>query len=415
MQQTVQKSEISVQAELGSAYARKTLVAKILTDRLTNKKREAIEREYDAFQRHVHGEEDVELYSAIRQDAFRHIDRDEIKEGCEYPVPIRNQNFDVRQTESDEPSRSDASGDVDLRRDDNDVADWWLKIPVATVYGGVNVPIKPHEPIPDEAELCDSKIVRDDGEYYAHLSIEQQVDVSESYDGVIGVDFGVRWAATSVALPSRNTSFYGEEIRRARRHYGELRTRLQEKGAYRSLRRIKDKERRVVEDRLHKISRSIVEEAKERNAFIVVGDLEGIDDGNKGAEMNRRLSGMPHYKLKQFIEYKSRWEGVVVVEVDEYMTSQTCSRCGNQDTGREGQGRFLCDECGLDDNADKNGATNIAKRGLGKSIERPLSSLGASVDRLERCHDETTSGAVLRSGADTEAPTSRSEGVSPNE
>jgi len=398
MRQTVQKSEISVQAELGSAYARKTVVAKILTDRLTNKKREAIEREYNAFQRYVHGEEDVELYSAIRQDAFRHIDRDEIKDEREYPVPIRNQNFDVG-----------------LRRDDNDVADWWLKVPVATIWGGVNVPIKPHEPIPDEAELCDSKIVRDDGEYYAHLSIEQQVDVSESYDGVIGVDFGTRWAATSVALPSRNTSFYGEEIRRARRHYGELRTRLQEKGAYRSLRRIKDKERRVVEDRLHKISRSIVEEAKERNAFIVVGDLEGIDDGDKGAEMNRRLSQMPHYSLKQFIEYKARWEGIAVVEVDEYMTSQTCSRCGNQDTAREGQGRFLCDECGLDDNADKNGATNIAKRGLGKSIERPLSSLGASVDRLERCHDETTSGTVLRSGADTEAPTSRSEGVSPNE
>ena len=378
--------------------ARKTVVAKILTDRLTNKKREAIEREYDAFQRYVQGEEDVELYSAIEQDAFRHIDPDEVKEDREYPVPIRNQNFEV-----------------DLQRDDNDVADWWLKVPVATIWGGVNVPIKPHENIPEEAELCDSKIVCDDGEFYAHLSIEQQVEVSNCYDGVIGVDFGVRWAATSVALPSRNTSFYGEEIRRVRRHYSELRTRLQEKGAYRTLQQVKDKERRVVEDRLHKISRGIVEEAKERNAFIVVGDLEGIDDGDKGTEMNRRLSQMPHYKLKQFIEYKARWGGVAVVEVDEYMTSQTCCRCGNQDTGREGQGRFLCDECGLDDNADKNGATNIAKRGLGKSIERPLSSLGASVDRLERCHDETTSGTVLSSGADTEAPTSRNERASASE
>jgi putative transposase len=378
--------------------ARKTVVAKILTDRLTNKKREAIEREYDAFQRYVHGEKDVELYSATKQQVGRKIDQDNLRGGHEYPWHIRNDTFDT-----------------DLRRDDNDVADWWLKVPVATVYGGVNVPIKPHEDIPEDAELCDSKIVRDEGEFYAHLSIEQQVEVSDSYSGVIGVDFGVRWAATSVALPSRNTSFYGEEIRRVRRHYGELRTRLQEKGAYRALQQVKDKERRVVEDRLHKISRSIVEEAKERNAFIVVGDLEGIDDGDKGAEMNRRLSGMPHYKLKQFIEYKSRWEGVAVVEVDEYMTSQTCCRCGNQETAREGQGRFLCDECGLDDNADKNGATSIAKRGLGKSIERPLSSLGASVDRLERCHDETTSGTVLSSGADTEAPTSRNERASASE
>jgi len=46
-------------------------------------------------------------------------------------------------------------------------------------------------------------------------------------------------------------------------------------------------------------------------------------------------------------------------------------------TTRKGQGQHLCHECGLDDNADKNGATNIAKKGLGKDIACPLSSLGA--------------------------------------
>ncbi len=276
---------------------------------------------------------------------------------------------------------------------------WWYQC----------IPIKPYDDIPKEAELCDSKIIRSESEFYVHLTIQQQVDVSESYDGVVGVDFGVRWVATSVALPSRETTFYGEEIRRVRRHYTELRTRLQEKSAYRSLQKIKDKEYRIIEDCLHKISRSIVEEAMERDAFIVVGALEGIDDGDKGVEMNRRLSPMPHYKLKQYIEYKARWEDISVVEVDEYMTSQTCSRCGNQDTAREGQGRFLCDKCGLDDNADKNGATNIAKRGLGKSIERPLSSLGVSVD-IPRLHaDESTAGTVLSGQGDVEAPTSTSE------
>jgi hypothetical protein len=39
-------------------------------------------------------------------------------------------------------------------------------------------------------------------------------------------------------------------------------------------------------------------------------------------------------------------------------------------------------------------SNNLTFDRLGKSIERPLSSLGASVDRLERCHDETTSGVV---------------------
>ncbi|MDY6780749.1 MAG: transposase, partial [Halobacteria archaeon] len=134
------------------------------------------------------------------------------------------------------------------------------------------------------------------------------------------------------------------------------------------------------------------------------GDLKGIDDGDKSSEMNRRLSSMPHYKLKQFIEYKAKFEGITVVEVDEYMTSQTCSRCGNQETAREGQGCFRCSECGLEDNADKNGAQNIAKRGLGKSIERPLSSLGVSVNTPERCFNDSTAGSVLSGREDIEAP-----------
>ncbi len=44
---------------------------------------------------------------------------------------------------------------------------------------------------------------------------------------------------------------------------------------------------------------------------------------------------------------------------------------------RTDQGKFVCKDCGLEDNADKNGALNIAKRALGKSISRPLSEAGA--------------------------------------
>ncbi|WP_162354476.1 IS200/IS605 family accessory protein TnpB-related protein [Natrialba swarupiae] len=109
------------------------------------------------------------------------------------------------------------------------------------------------------------------------------MEVSEGYDGVIRVDLGVRWVATSVALSSSNTEFHGEEIRRIRRHHHDLHTRLQEKGAYDTLQSVKAKEYRRVNDRLHKISRAIVEEAKERNALIVVGNLEGIQNRDLGA------------------------------------------------------------------------------------------------------------------------------------
>lgn len=81
----------------------------------------------------------------------------------------------------------------DVEKHDTELADWWMKIPVSQVYGGVNVPINPHETIPDDAKVKDSKIVKEDNEYYAHLSIKQNVELQDEYDSVLAVDLGSRW------------------------------------------------------------------------------------------------------------------------------------------------------------------------------------------------------------------------------
>lgn len=47
------------------------------------------------------------------------------------------------------------------------------------------------------------------------------------------------------------------------------------------------------------------------------------------------------------------------------------------------QGRVECHDCGLDDNGDKNGASNIGKRAVGKNIQSPLSTAGAVVAQPE--------------------------------
>ncbi|MHA2273000.1 MAG: zinc ribbon domain-containing protein [Candidatus Hodarchaeales archaeon] len=60
--------------------------------------------------------------------------------------------------------------------------------------------------------------------------------------------------------------------------------------------------------------------------------------------------------------------------VSEMWTSRTCSRCGATDTLRPTQGLFLCRVCGLQLNADTNGAKNIGFR-LIKSLD------GTSLDQ----------------------------------
>lgn len=349
--------------------AQKTLKSKIPYHNLTQTKQQELNREYNAVQAYTQNNlndpNHNEVSSSTKQQQDRKLDK--IKPNTEYPWFLRNDRFDVE-------------------KHDNTEYNWWVNIPTAYEWGGINVPIQPHEELEEYTEYCDSKITRENGEYYIHLTVEKDVEIKTEYDDVIAVDPGSRWCGVSVTLSDRDTTFYGEEICRIRRHSRETRSSLQEKQAYQTLKQIGQRENRQVEDRLHKISRSIVEEAKEKNALIFIGNLEGIQDQDRGSKMNRRLHSMPHYKLKEFVKYKAAFEGIITVEVNEAYTSQTCNWCGEQEeTSRDSQGLFECDCCGLEDNADKNGALNIAKRGLGKDIETgsdgvcvdfPLSKLG---------------------------------------
>ncbi|KXA99324.1 hypothetical protein AKJ40_03425, partial [candidate division MSBL1 archaeon SCGC-AAA259M10] len=88
----------------------KTIKCKI-TD-LTERKREALEREYKNLQKYLHENEDVELYSANKQQADRYYE--EIKAGKEYPISVRK---DL----------------IDLKIMDNVVSKYWLKVRVGSV------------------------------------------------------------------------------------------------------------------------------------------------------------------------------------------------------------------------------------------------------------------------------------------
>lgn len=340
---------------------------------LTERKSGLLTREYDAFQTTIQGD-DADLYSATKQQASKVRKQKNPRRDTEQPVVLRN---DVLGVEYDE---------------DTVLSSWWVKIPVYdpergrgnSIWCPATVPEK-DEPLVQGGKVRDSELVRRDGEWYVHLVVKKRYEVREEYDDVLAIDMGARWIATSVALSTRETTFHGENVRRIREHYKQLRKSIGKakvRQGKQILHRLGNTESRKVDDRLHKISRSIVDDAMARNAVIAVGDLGGIREGNdKGPHFNDKLHKMPFAKLLSYIEYKAHREGIEVVLVDEAYTSQTCNRCAEKGV-RNTQGRFRCPHCGLDDNADKNGATNIGKRVLGK-FSKPLSGTGAVLARPE--------------------------------
>jgi putative transposase len=352
--------------------AKKTIKAKILE--LRKGKEELLRREYENFQRYLYGDISVPLYSVTKQQADRFLRRvrGRISKNKEYPLILRRDS-------------------IKLVKQNKKLTPYWFKIPVCGRRGGIWVPIMPHEEIePSEWSIRESKVIRRGSEWFVYIVVEKEVDEPKLSSKIIAVDIGDKNIATKVELDNGKISgvkFYGMEVRGVRRHYDWLRRRLGEKKLLREIKKVGSKERRKVNDVLHKISREVVNRAKEIGATIVIGDLKGIRNsrGKNGSKtLNRIVNRMPYYKLTKFIEYKAMFDGVPVVKVKEYHTSKVCHRCSNLGE-RKTQGLFVCNNCDLQYNADLNGAINIGRVALsymlrgGASLTRPLTPSEASL------------------------------------
>ncbi|MDK2795450.1 MAG: putative transposase, partial [Archaeoglobaceae archaeon] len=108
----------------------------------------------------------------------------------------------------------------------------------------------------------------------------------------------------------------------------------------------------------------------------VPGDLKGTRKQDKGRRFNRKLNAFPYYRLSKFTEYKASWEGIAVIKIKENGTSKHRSR--HVSNLENHGGRFFCNNCKTELNADYNGAMNILKRDLGY-----MSGAGAGLTQPE--------------------------------
>ncbi|MFB6219131.1 MAG: RNA-guided endonuclease InsQ/TnpB family protein [Halobacteriaceae archaeon] len=354
-----------------------TTTVRVRLHSLTERKERLLSREYSEFQTAVHDPDaDVDLYSATKQQAAKVRNQKNPRADTLQPVVLRNDCITI------------------TRDDDTVLSTWWFKVPVYdpdrgrgnSIWCPAIVPEK-DEPLLREEYISDSELVRTDGEWDVHLVCRRSVAVDEAYDDILAVDMGAKWIAVSTFLSDRDTRFHGKRVRDVREHYKQLRKSIGKakvrQGAQ-VIERLGDKESRTVEDALHKVANEVVARARGRNAVIVFGDMTGIRyDTDEGRYVNDKTHKMPFAKLANFLTYKAHRDGRECLPVEEYDTSRTCWRCGSQKTRREVQGRIECQECGLEDNADKNGASNIGQRAVGKDIQSPLSTAGAVVAQPE--------------------------------
>ena len=196
---------------------------------------------------------------------------------------------------------------------------------------------------------------------------------------IVGIDLGVKCPAVSYDTDGK-IRFYGNgrKNRYIRRKFFEERRKLQRKKKYRVIKRRCDKERRIMKDINHKISRQIINEALKQGVSIIkMESLKNIRRGvtkratrtsrknkrskyNKFKTMvhrqNRFVNSWSFGQLQKFIEYKAMKSGMQVLYVNPVNTSKECPVCHaiNQSNDR----KYIC-ECGFHHHRDVVGAMNI--------------------------------------------------------
>jgi len=205
---------------------------------------------------------------------------------------------------------------------------------------------------------------------YIFVSVTVPEEPQMETDKWIGVDLNTTGHVAVVANPyTGKMKKLGKKASHVHNKYKNIRRWLQKRGKYRVVKRLKDRESRIIRDMNHKISREIVETAKEAGCGIRMEKLKGI---RKRARVRKpfrySLHSWSFYQLQRMIEYKARLLGVPIEYIDPHNTSKVCSRCGaiGERNGKE----FKCPKCGHVDHADANAAFNISMalhRGIGQS------------------------------------------------
>ena len=119
----------------------------------------------------------------------------------------------------------------------------------------------------------------------------------------------------------------------------------------------------------HKVSRALIDYAiKNGCGTIQMEELTGIT-----SEANRFLRNWSYFDLQTKIEYKAKEQGIKVIYIKPRYTSQRCSKCGYiHSDNRPTQARFICQQCGYEENADYNASQNIGIKDIDKIIDQEL-------------------------------------------
>ncbi|MFX1513804.1 MAG: RNA-guided endonuclease TnpB family protein [Promethearchaeota archaeon] len=334
------------------------------------------------------------------------------------------------------PRRANIGTTVFLHKRDTKLTSYWLEV----YYPGKRVhlwlPLNPasyHLSQLDGAKTKTVYLVKHQNKrWYAHITLDFPISVIHNETkplAVVGVDLGLNKAAVAVLLTADNTGglrahhirfFEQKEKKRRINELDNCINLFQRKTATyqkqgkptdnltRKLRTLRHKRKTLAIQYDHALTAVLshwIQALQARyQVYVALGKLKGIrhsrwkGDG-KSRKHRRILHRWAFARITTFLRYKLARIGLPserFLPVHEDWTSRTCFKCGSRRTTRPFQALVLCEECGVQLQADLNGAMNLAIKlilsldevTLDHWLTKPL------LDRKSRAKGVSVTGAI---------------------
>ena len=229
-------------------------------------------------------------------------------------------------------------------------------------------------------EVRNVTVSQSGGKWFASIQTQREVEQPlPTATTAIGIDVGIARFATmsdgSFVAPLNSFKKHQQRLARYQRRMSR-KTKFSSnwKKAKAKVQRIHTGIANARKDFLHKTTTTI----SQNHALVCIEDLQvrNMSKSSKGnseqhgkkvaqkSGLNRSILDQGWGEFRRQLDYKVSWNGGMLLAVPPHNTSRTCPCCGHvSKDNRLTQAKFLCVDCGYENNADVVGAINVLERG----------------------------------------------------
>ena len=227
------------------------------------------------------------------------------------------------------------------------------------------------------------------GKWYVSVQTEREVETPQHPStSAVGMDWGV---VNFVTLSDGEVVDQCQPLKKFLPQLAKLQRRMARKKKFSKnwrkakacITKLHTKVANIRKDFVHKVSNDI----SKNHVVVVIEDLL-VKNMSKSAPkkvaqksgLNRSILDASPFELHRQLEYKTQWQGGLLVPVPPQNTSRKCPECGQVSAeNRKSQAKFVCVECQFSAHADFVAAVNIREAGLASlACSQPSSDVRAS-------------------------------------